>query len=71
MSVQPELKVMKLYEFLAVFSWTLLHYVRLMAWAVRLSSVCNVVARYPQGWSFWHRVVAWGLRQFVLKFGLH
>jgi len=36
--------------------WTLLYCVRLMAWVVRPpvchSSVCNVVAPYPEGWTF-------------------
>jgi len=41
----------------SVFRRTLLRYVRLMAWAVRLSSVCrlyycNVVAPYSDIWNF-------------------
>jgi len=53
-----------------IFRRTLLRCVRLMTWAVRLSSVCNVGAPYSQGWTFrkcLHRLT-WELGQFVLKF---
>jgi len=55
---------------LFVFSRTLLRYVWLMTWAVRLSSVCCCILR--RGFNFslvcFHRVIAQGIGQFVLKF---
>ena len=57
-----------------VFDFLAKRYVRLMAWAVRLSSVvcslwCDVVA---ETWTFrqhfFHHLIAQGLGQFVLKF---
>jgi len=37
---------------IAIFRRTLLSYVRLTAWAVRLSSVCDVRAPCAEGWTF-------------------
>ena len=57
------------------FRPTLLRYVRLMAWAVRLLSVCRLsvtFVRPAQVVSFFvnipHHLIADGLGQFVLKF---
>ena len=38
-----------------------------MAWAVRLSVVCNVGAPYSEGRTFRHHLIVYGLGHFVLK----
>jgi len=53
-----------------IFSQTLLRYVRLVAWAVHLSSVTLYTVGRDMNVSaiFLHRLIAQGLGQFVLKF---
>ena len=52
------------------FRWTILRYVRLMAWAVRLCLSSVTLLRPTRGLKFsaifLHHLLAYGLRQFVL-----
>jgi len=51
---------------------TIVRYVCLTVQAVHLSSVCNIVAPHAEGLNFFvvflHHLIAYGLRQFMLKF---